>query len=169
MALLLALEVALRCPVCRSLHIRPMNLFSLSGGRSFEITCCQQKLVRVSRLPRRGLRLHAPCSICPHRHFVMLPSRILQAGTVKTLICPETDVEIGFVGALGSVRDAVETWEYELARVEQEYNEHAIMEQHVISPGTMSAILGMLYRLAPGAKLSSLSGNLSAKLTDFDS
>jgi len=160
------LRAVLRCGGCGDVLRRDFHLFNLSGGHPLSLRCdCGQDVIRLQRQRPRAVVVAAACTVCLRPHPVTLATRRLLRGPVSCLICPGTDVELGFLGPPAAVTARAEPWAQELARA----GAYARMETYPVSRGTMTDLLGFLHHLTRDGKLSSLHEHRSADLWDADS
>lgn len=157
------LQAVVRCAVCGDVVRREFSLFSLSGGRSLTLECaCSHEVARLRW--QRGLIAGVICAVCVRPHPTLLSPAALTDDGVAALICPATDVELGFLGSPAAVTARAEPWAQELARA----GAYAKIETYPVSRETMTDFLGFLHHLTRDGKLSNLHENRSADPWDAD-
>ncbi|GFN22995.1 hypothetical protein [Thermanaeromonas sp. C210] len=112
---------ALRCPECGCLEVYSLSLFALGGGRSCWLECsCGTPLLGIGRQKGNCCWLQLNCTMCGNSHFWPVARRDLWGGSLRTLICEDTGLEVGFLGPGHLVRRAVTLHERSLAELAQD-------------------------------------------------
>ncbi len=89
--------IALRCSACGSTNIFPVSLFSLKSSRR-EFQCsCGQHILSASR-KGTDVWLQLSCFLCDGVHLFKFGDRAFWSRDIKSILCPDTSAEIGYVG-----------------------------------------------------------------------
>ncbi|HBT46918.1 MAG TPA: hypothetical protein DEA73_03415 [Peptococcaceae bacterium] len=109
---------ALRCPACGCLEVYRVSLFALGGGRTFWLPCsCGTPLLGIGRQKGNGFWLKYNCTMCGGFHIWPAARGDLWGESLRTLICEDTGLEVGFFGPGHLVRRAVAFHERSLAEL----------------------------------------------------
>ena len=91
------ISIALRCTYCGRVALLPVSVFTLGGGKR-EYNCpCGQHILTVSR-KGGDVWLQLSCFLCEGIHLFKFSSREFWSRTTKSILCPETETEVGYVG-----------------------------------------------------------------------
>lgn len=149
-------SVAVRCPECGKLEFHQVSLFDFSREKSVRISCaCGAQVLTLGTRPGGQYWLQVPCCLCDGLHFTYFSSREFWSDKVKTIVCSETDTELGFFGPEEGVRQAAASLQSELEQVLGE----AVFEDFFDSPEIMYQILSRVHDLAATGNLLCSCGN----------
>lgn len=154
------LGLFIRCSKCDETPGRNVSVFRRSTVPAPVHCLCGQPLAKMTWSQGKRLILTVYCQICGKPHQMMYILGTLMRGIVSTLYCPNTTVELGFIGGGPSVSDVALAWQQELASVP------AAMHNRIVprSRARLSlAVLGFLHcfrGLRAGARLST-KGNVT--------
>jgi hypothetical protein len=156
--------VAVRCPECGKLEIHPVYLFDFRRGRSLRISCaCGAEVFTLGARSGGQYWLQVPCYLCDRLHFIYYGAREFWSPEVKTIFCPEADIEMGFFGAEEEVRQAANSLQSELEQVLGE----AVFEDFFDTPEIMCQALSRVYDLAATGNLVCSCGNSQVEADIF--
>ncbi|MDN5343997.1 MAG: hypothetical protein PWQ18_108 [Clostridia bacterium] len=156
--------VALRCPSCGRLEFRGLSLFSFAGGRSWQAECsCGANLVVISRKKGRHFYLQYHCGMCECFHVSLYSRQELWSRKLLTLTCPETELEVGFIGPREKVQRAVQRHDRTLAEVAEDLGFGDYFEE----PEVMYDLLTLIYSLAREGHVSCDCGNEDIEIEIF--
>lgn len=101
--------LAIRCPQCGNMEFYALSRFSMSGSSIASLDCeCGTNLLKIRRNKGKSYWLQVKCSMCEDTHFYVFGHKELWQDNLLTLMCEETGVEIGFIGAREPVRKNVQ-------------------------------------------------------------
>lgn len=149
------LSVATRCPQCGQFDLHPLSLFQLSPGRSTAITCkCGCQKIHIGTRDRREYSMRVACILCEGVHFSYHHGGALSSGEIFHFYCPESDLEIGFMGPEQAVADHARCWEDASPGVDDED-----FGNYFQNPPIMYRILDYLHELAEKGNLMCVCGH----------
>lgn len=91
--------ISLRCSSCGTTSLFSISLFTLGSGRR-EFRCsCGQHVLTVSR---RGTDVwtQLACFLCDGVHLFKFSDKNFWSREIKSILCPDTGAEIGYIGPL---------------------------------------------------------------------
>lgn len=116
--------VAYRCPHCGCGVMSAVGMFSLKADM-LKLKCeCGKSEMSIVYGKDGKVRLKVPCILCPNPHTYTLSESLFFGKDLFVLPCPYSDINIGFIGEINTVKA-------ELARTELELLD--IMEKNGIS------------------------------------
>ncbi len=89
--------IALRCSACGATNILPVFLFSLKSSRRDFHCSCGYHILSASR-KGTDVWLQLSCFLCDGVHLFKFGDRAFWSRDIKSILCPETNAEIGYVG-----------------------------------------------------------------------
>lgn len=100
--------LATRCPECGAIIAERVNQFSLSGQQHV-IKCkiCGKGYMTASLSPDHKVHLSVPCLVCPHHHPLILSSAVFFNKDLFLLQCPNSGLDICFMGTEEKVDEAL--------------------------------------------------------------
>lgn len=111
---------AYRCPECGGGVLSIPNIFNLSAPM-LRLRCdCGRSEMTVSRQRDGRIVITAPCLICPKPHVFTLSPEILRSESTIALRCPNSDLNVCFIGDEDHVRAMLAQGELELMRIMEE-------------------------------------------------
>ena len=100
------ISAAVRCKHCGKLVIKDISLFNLSKGSLHEERCnCGNKLFRIKSSDSKTFCLYINCIACDKEHLYLFNSRQVLSEKMKILGCPNSRLDIAFVGNRKLVRE----------------------------------------------------------------
>ncbi len=100
------ISAALRCKHCGKLEIRDISLFNFSRDSVYEENCeCGNKLFRMRSSDSKTFCVYIDCIACDKEHLYVFNSRQVLSEKVKILNCPNSTLDIAFVGNRKLVRE----------------------------------------------------------------
>ena len=97
--------LAMRCPECGRLEYHKLSRFDFLEGRAVQTRCSCGALKLAVRKKGTDYFLQVRCVVCASVHPYRLSSRILWAREITTLSCPDTGLELGYLGPLAKMRN----------------------------------------------------------------
>ncbi|HYE82818.1 MAG TPA: hypothetical protein VEG39_11735 [Clostridia bacterium] len=109
------ISAAVRCRRCGKLAIKDISLFNLSKNSLHEESCdCHNKLFRIKSSDSKTFCLYINCIACDKEHLYMFNSRQVLSEKVKILSCPNSSLDIAFVGNRKLVREVATKYQKDL-------------------------------------------------------
>lgn len=100
------ISAAVRCKHCGKLAIRDISLFNLSKDSLHEESCeCAKKLFKMKSSDSKTFCVYINCIACDKEHLFVFNSRQVLSEKVKILGCPNSGLDIAFVGNRKLVRE----------------------------------------------------------------
>lgn len=100
------ISAAVRCKHCGKLIIRDISLFNLSKNSLYEESCdCGNTIFRIKSSDSKTFCLYINCIACDKEHLFVFNSRQVLSEKVKILSCPNSRLDIAFVGNRRLVRE----------------------------------------------------------------
>lgn len=103
--------LAIRCPECGALEFHNLSRFALSGQGNFQVKCssCGSFLLGLIRKKPHSYWLQIPCVLCETKHIREISGTSLWTGKTVNLTCPESGLELGFIGRAEEVKKLAQT------------------------------------------------------------
>lgn len=100
------ISAAVRCKHCGKLIIKDISLFNLSKNSLHEESCeCGNNIFRIKSSDSKTFCLYINCIACDKEHLFVFNSRQVLSEKVKILSCPNSSLDIAFVGNRKLVRE----------------------------------------------------------------
>ncbi len=156
--------VALRCPECGKIKYHSLPLFSFSAQKTLRLTCaCGAPLLLISTRDRKVFYFQVECLMCEGKHLQEFFLREIWSGRVLSLVCDETDLEIGFIGPRNQIKKCIADQERSL----QEMAEDLGYTDYFANPEIMYEILDCLHKITEDGNLSCQCGNPQVEVEIF--
>lgn len=155
---------AVRCPACGKIEFYQLSLFSLGRARRYTLYCdCGAELLTLTAKRGGQCFMQIPCVVCnQHHHFAYHPKE-LWGGKLTVPCCPDTELEMAYVGPRQEVQKAVEEEEQELQALVDDLEQDEIF----INPQVAYDSLSHLQNLMNRGKVSCQCGNRQIELELF--
>lgn len=109
------ISAAVRCKHCGKLVIRDISLFNLSKDSLYEEYCeCGNKLFGIKSSDSKAFRVYINCIACDKEHLYAFNSRQVLSEKMKILGCPNSGLDIAFVGNKKLVREVAIKYQKDL-------------------------------------------------------
>lgn len=109
------ISVAKKCTRCGKFIIREMSLFNLSKGSMLEESCeCGQMLFRIRSNESKNFCVYINCIACDKEHLYVFNSRQVLSEKLKILSCPNSRIDIAFVGNRELVKEMADKYQKDL-------------------------------------------------------
>lgn len=100
------ISAAVRCKRCGKLVTRDISLFNLSRNNLHEESCeCGNRIFRIKSSDSKTFCLYINCIACDKEHLFVFNSRQVLSEKMKILSCPNSRLDIAFVGNRKLVRE----------------------------------------------------------------
>ncbi len=107
--------IAYKCHSCGTFEFFNTSLFKFLHKKEHILTCrCTNSSLVITEDCHKEYRIRIPCIGCGNDHIFMLPRKGLLSKIVNVLYCPETGVQLCFIGNDGDVRKKIDNLEREL-------------------------------------------------------
>lgn len=108
---------ALRCPKCGSLEMTSVSRFALSGTNSVRVHCSCGGHVATVQTRRGQVCLQVPCYLCDGLHFMYMDPKSFWDNEMKSILCADTDLQVGVFGSAEEVSGYVKPGGSEMERI----------------------------------------------------
>lgn len=109
------ISAAVRCKYCGKLIIRDISLFNLSKDNLHGESCdCGKTLFRIKSSDSKTFCVYINCIACDKEHLYVFKSRQVLSEKVKILGCPNSGLDIAFVGNRKLVREVTLKYQKDL-------------------------------------------------------
>lgn len=156
MVIELSTAFAMRCPTCGRLDVHQLNIFQLSGDEIRQFACdCGSKIAEIRKKGTKYIEITYFCIICETEHSVIMPQNIFWSkNKLNSLVCLDTDLNLGYYGSYKLIRKELERQQEELNSMANElgFDEFA-------DPEIMLEILDYLHDVAASGGLYCECGN----------
>ena len=160
--------LAMRCPECGKLDYHYLSKFEFGRRKKVEIACkCGFiKLVVNTSGPRERkiYVLQVPCVVCESKHTHYLSSRRFWSDEVSYLLCQETGLELGYLGAEEAVRELAVAQEEDIESLANEFEGE---DRYFNNSEIMYEVLNRLHDIAEQGALYCQCGNLDVEVDIF--
>lgn len=100
------ISAAVRCKHCGKLVTRDISLFNLTKNSLYEESCeCGNSIFRIKSSDSKTFCLYINCIACDKEHLYVFNSRQVLSEKMKILSCPNSRLDIAFVGNRKLVRE----------------------------------------------------------------
>lgn len=156
--------LAMRCPECGKLEFHQLSRFAFSGRKAIQITCsCGAVKLTMTTKKGSGYFLHIPCLVCEGKHLRSLSVKRMWSGEVTELFCPDTGMELGYLGPSEEVRSLMSDYEDELEALVNEFDSDDYFHNSEI----MYEVLNCLHDIAEQGLLYCQCGNTQIEVDIF--
>lgn len=109
------ISAAVRCKYCGKLIMRDISLFNLPKESLYEESCgCGKKLFKIKSGDSKTFCVYIDCIACDKEHVYVFNSRQVLSEKVKILGCPNSGLDIAFVGNRKLVREVALKYQKDL-------------------------------------------------------
>lgn len=156
--------LAIRCPECGALEFHNLSRFALSGRGKLQVNCsCGAFLLGIVNKPPRSYWLQLPCVFCETTHIREISGSRLWGKKTTTLTCPESGLEIGFIGSYKEVKGLAETLDTGLETLMDELG----YDEYFNNPDVMHQVMHCLQEIADNGGLYCQCGNTRIEVDVF--
>lgn len=149
--------VALRCPMCGKFEQHKLSMFAFAGRQTVQISCsCGATKLSLGTKDLRKFWLQVPCVLCETKHMYFYTRKQLWGTGVQTIICSDSRIELGFVGAKDRVAQLVESYEQDISALLEEMDP----DDYISNPEIMMEVLNTLHDIAEDGYLYCECGNV---------
>ena len=156
--------VALRCPVCGRFSQQSFSLFSFMRGRPLRLNCgCGFNKMTISSVAHKRYLVQIACLACAGIHHTRLDREIFWGSDVYKFLCPENNIEIGYLGREASVQAVIDEGKCHSNSMMNDMGFEDFYDQ----PEVMLGVLGHLHFLAENENLRCQCGNRQIEVSVF--
>lgn len=143
--------LALRCPSCGKMDFYVLSRFACTGGANSKVICeCGSCLLSYCQKGRDVFRLQVECLICETKHVYAYKTGELWNGSLITIKCENTGVEIGYLGSKELVVNSARKAERSLGEMADELG----YDKYFINTDIMYQVLDILRKMAEDGRMS---------------
>ncbi|HLV10724.1 MAG TPA: hypothetical protein VKY40_10970 [Halanaerobiales bacterium] len=116
MVIELSTAFAIRCPACGHLDIYELNIFQFSGEENVEISCdCGAHIALIYKKGSKYISISYYCIICDDEHNIVMPQKVFWSqNRLQSLLCLNTEINLGYFGRPDLIKKEVERQQEEL-------------------------------------------------------
>lgn len=156
--------LAIRCPECGVLEFHNLSRFSLSGKGKFASHCsCGAFLLGIVNRSPGIYWLQIPCIFCETKHLLELSGTRLWGKETIHLNCPQSGLELGFIGEEKRVKELAESLDSGLQSLIDELG----YDEYFNNPEVMHQVMESLEEIADNGDLSCQCGNTRIEVDVF--
>ena len=156
--------LGIRCPECGALEFHNLSRFALSGRGKLQISCsCGAFLLGVVSRPPGSYWLQIPCVFCETKHIREISGVRLWGQETICLTCPESGLELGFIGRAEDVEALAESLDTGLETLMDEL----VYEEYFNNPRVMHQVMQCLQEIADNGGLYCQCGNTRIEVDVF--
>lgn len=157
-------SLAIRCPECGRFELFTFSLFDFSGRSAVNFSCsCGASLVTVTTKDRRRFIMKAQCLVCETSHIISLGRREMFMDKVAGVYCPETGLELAYIGDAKLTRDILKTTREDVRSLVDDGE----LVDYFHDPDVMLGALKTLHRMASEGNLGCECGNRNISVDIF--
>lgn len=109
-----SITIAYKCTSCGSYEFFNISLFILMYKKDCDLACrCRRSCVSIKQEGENNFLINIPCIGCDNEHTYLITKRSMLLGKTIVLNCPETGMQICFIGKDEAVRKKVDSLEEE--------------------------------------------------------
>ncbi|AEF95474.1 hypothetical protein Desca_2656 [Desulfotomaculum nigrificans CO-1-SRB] len=148
--------LAIRCPECGALEFHNLSRFALSGRGNIRVKCsCGSFSLGLVRKKPHSYWLQIPCVLCETKHLREISGASLWSGKTVYLTCPESGLELGFIGRAEEVKKLAQTLDSGLETL----IEDMLSDEDFNNPDVMHEVMQRLQDIADNGGLFCRCGN----------
>ncbi|MGE5576886.1 MAG: hypothetical protein ACM3TT_06805 [Syntrophothermus sp.] len=156
--------LALRCPACGKLNYHQLSLFDFSGRRTVKVECgCGFNLFTISTRDHHSYLLQVHCTICEAAHVFTMSAQDIWQPDLASLYCPDTEMEMGFLGKSQLVHEVVDKKQLPLEDLLADMD----YDDFFAAPEVMLEVLRSLQKIASRGHLYCECGNFNIEVGVF--
>lgn len=156
--------LAIRCPECGALEFHNLSRFALSGRGKLQLKCsCGAFLLGVVNKSPGNYWLQIPCVFCETTHLREISGSRLWGKSIIYLSCPESGLELGFIGRGDEVKELAESLDNGLETLIDELG----YDEYFNNPDVMHQVMQCLQEIADNGDLYCQCGNTRIEVDVF--
>jgi hypothetical protein len=146
-----SITIAYKCTSCGSFEFFNVSMFKLTYKKSCGLTCrCRKSCVTIKQEGESGFLINIPCIGCDNEHTYLITKRSMLLGETIVFNCPETGMQICFIGHDEAVRKKVDSLEKEFDELMDTYGYESYFRNTQVMFDTLNhihdiALRGNLY------------------------
>jgi hypothetical protein len=153
-----SITIAYKCTSCGSFEFFNVSMFTLTYKKNCGLSCrCRKSCISMEQEGGNGYLVNIPCIGCGNEHTYLITKKSMLLGETTVLNCPETGMQICFIGRDEAVRRKVDSLEEEFDELMDTYG----YENYFRNTQVMFDTLNHIHDIA-------LKGNLSCECGDSD-
>lgn len=133
--------IAYKCTLCGSFAFFNASLFTLLHRKNYSLSCrCKKSSISIKQEGENGFLIGIPCIGCDHEHVYMISGRSILLGKPLSISCPETGMQVFFIGTDEAVRKMVDSVEEELDSLIDTYGYESYFQNTRVMFDTLNRI-----------------------------
>jgi hypothetical protein len=156
-----SVTIAYKCTSCGSFEFFNISLFTLLYKKDCSLPCrCKKSCVNIKQECEGSFLISIPCIGCGNDHTYLLSKKNILSGEPIIFNCPETDLQIFFIGRDEAVRKKVDSLEEEFDEMIDMYG----YESYFDNTQVMFDTLNRIHDIALKGNLSCECGSVNIEL-----
>lgn len=156
-----SVTIAYKCTFCGSFKFLNISLFTFLYNKSCSLSChCKKSWIAIKREGENKYLFSIPCIGCGREHAYLLKRKMILSGQTQTITCPDTGMQICFIGRDEVVRRKIDNLEKELDELMDTYG----YDSYFLNTQVMLDTLNRLHDIAMSGNLFCECGNSDIEL-----
>lgn len=157
------ITIAIHCPICGKLELHTISIFNFADG-TLHLSCsCGGHKFAIKAKNKKKYTIETECAICEGKHSIPLATRDFLSGELICICCPETQIELGFIGPFDKVKEKAENYLEDIEQILQDVG----FDDYFDNPEAMFEAFNYLHDVAERKGLSCRCGNTDIKVDIF--
>ncbi len=136
-----SVTIAYKCTSCGSFEFFNISLFTLLYKKACSLSCrCKKSRITIKQEGESSYLISIPCIGCGNGHIYLLTRRNILLGEPVVFNCPETGMQICFVGRDEAVRKKVDSLEEEFDELMDTYGYESYFQNTQVMFDTLNRI-----------------------------
>ena len=136
-----SVTIAYKCTSCGSFEFFNISLFTLLYKKDCSLSCrCKKSCVNIKQECEGSFLISIPCIGCGNEHTYLFSKKNILTGEPIVLNCPETDMQICFIGRDEAVRKKVDNLEEEFDELIDMYGYESYFDNTQVMFDTLNRI-----------------------------
>ncbi|HEX2946841.1 MAG TPA: hypothetical protein VHT96_12885 [Clostridia bacterium] len=136
-----SVTIAYKCNSCGSFEFFNISLFTLLHKKNYCLSCrCKKSRITIKQEGENNFLISIPCIGCGNDHTYLFTKKSILLGDPIAVNCPETGMEICFVGRDEAVRKKVDSLEEKLDEIINMYGYESYFDNTQVMFDTLNHI-----------------------------
>lgn len=156
-----SVTIAYKCTFCGSFKFLNISLFTFLYKKICSLSChCKKSWIVIKQEGENNYLFNIPCIGCGREHTYLLKRKNILSGRTETINCPDTGMQICFIGRDEVVRKKIDNLEKEFDKLMDTYG----YESYFRNTQVMFDTLNRLHDIAMSGNLYCECGNSDIEL-----
>lgn len=136
-----SVTIAYKCTSCGSFEFFNVSLFTLTYRKTCSFSCrCKKSWITIKQEGESSFLISIPCIGCGNEHIYLFTRRSIILGESVAFNCPETGMQICFIGKDEAVRKKVDSLEEEFDELMDTYGYESYFRNTQVMFDTLNRI-----------------------------